>query len=239
MTVMICYCSKPSRGIPALRSSDLDATFEMWSLPGQARRGDVSIIYAAGSEHAYLGTETVTSNWRTFRSGPHRGSDYIEAGGTRLFSRPVPAGEVDAALGLRRPTGPTSLPEPIGSELLRFLRRRRVDPIENAIEGIITESRRTNRSRNPRLRAEVLRRSRGRCEACGTDYRKLSGVDGGRVLTVHHRKQLSAFDEPVEMTVDDLAVVCANCHALIHSDPKAAMPVEDLRKLLQPGFRRR
>jgi hypothetical protein len=29
------------------------------------------------------------------------------------------------------------------------------------------------------------------------------GVDGGRALTVHHRKQLSAFEEPAETTVDD------------------------------------
>jgi 5-methylcytosine-specific restriction protein A len=70
-------------------------------------------------------------------------------------------------------------------------------------------------------------------KACGADYSKPRGLNGRRVLTVHHREQLSAFEEPAETTVDELAVVCANCHLLIHSDPKAAMPVEDLQKILR------
>jgi predicted HNH restriction endonuclease len=122
--------------------------------------------------------------------------------------------------------------------LLRFLRRRRPDPIESAIEGILTESRRTNRSRDRRLRNEALRRSLGAVRSLRDRLLAIRGVDGRRVLTVHHRKQLSAFDEPVETTVDDLAVLGANCHLLIDSDPNAAMPVEDLRKLLQPRSRR-
>jgi 5-methylcytosine-specific restriction enzyme A len=83
------------------------------------------------------------------------------------------------------------------------------------------------------LRAEKLRRSRSTCEACGTKFAGIRGIDASRVLTVHHREQISAFDEPRTTSLDDLAVVCANCHMLIHADPKHAVPVEELAAKLK------
>ncbi len=96
----------------------------------------------------------------------------------------------------------------------------------------MTESRRTNRSRSDALRHEKLRRVGGICEACKTDYSHWRGVDGSRVLTVHHRQQISATDEPRESSIDDLAVLCANCHMLVHADPRQALAVEQLTELL-------
>ncbi len=55
---------------------------------------------------------------------------------------------------------------------------------------------------------------------------------GQRVLQVHHKHQLALLDEPKVNGIDDLAVVCANCHQLIHADMARAMPVEELRKRL-------
>lgn len=100
------------------------------------------------------------------------------------------------------------------------------------IENTLREAKVLLRKRSRRLRAEALSRSRGTCSACGTDYSIVLGGRGLRVLHVHHRKQLAATDTPVVTSVDDLAVVCANCHALIHSDPKNAISVEDLHVLL-------
>jgi 5-methylcytosine-specific restriction protein A len=56
---------------------------------------------------------------------------------------------------------------------------------------------------------------------------------GKRVLQVHHRKQLSSRDAPALTKPEDLAVVCANCHLLIHYDPKRALSVKALRKKLK------
>ena len=100
------------------------------------------------------------------------------------------------------------------------------------IENTLREAKVLLRKRSRRLRAEALRRSRGVCAACGTDY---SVVLGGRGLSIqqeHHRRQLAATDMPVVTAVEDLAVVCANCHALIHCDPKSAIAVDDLHVLL-------
>ncbi len=49
------------------------------------------------------------------------------------------------------------------------------------------------------------------------------------MLQVHHKLQLALQDFPILTSPDDLAVVCANCHAIIHSDSKKAMSIEVLK----------
>jgi Zn finger protein HypA/HybF involved in hydrogenase expression len=96
------------------------------------------------------------------------------------------------------------------------------------LEGIARELTVTARSRSRKLRGLALRRSRGICEACGTDYSALLEGKGIHVLQVHHRRQLALQDVPKLTSPDDLAVVCANCHAIIHADCLNAMSVETL-----------
>lgn len=108
------------------------------------------------------------------------------------------------------------------------------------VEGIAREAKVVTRSRSRKLRRSAMERSKGVCEACGTDYSKLFGGKGLRVLQVHHREQLALQDLPRLTSPDELAVVCANCHTMIHSDPLRAMPVEALRGLweLERGVQR-
>jgi predicted HNH restriction endonuclease len=102
--------------------------------------------------------------------------------------------------------------------------------VERAVEGLVTESR--SKRRNPALRATALRRSNGTCAACGVDFNSVLGGRGLRCLVVHHTKQLKDRDTPAETNINDLAVVCANCHMLIHENPNQAMSVRELRRLL-------
>ena len=104
--------------------------------------------------------------------------------------------------------------------------------VAHAVEGIAREITVTERSRSDALRRAALKRAKGVCEACGTDYSKLLGGLGERVLQVHHRQQLSLADEPKVNGLDDVAVVCANCHLMIHADISKAIPVEELRHRL-------
>jgi predicted HNH restriction endonuclease len=64
---------------------------------------------------------------------------------------------------------------------------------------------------------------------CDIKYGLLFGGAGARVLQVHHRKQMALMDAPVLTRPDDLVVVCANCHSLIHADPRKARSVEAMR----------
>lgn len=230
MAVVIDYCARPSVGETALRAHNEAAYLLEWALPPDARKGDIGILFAGGRRRCYLGWESIDSNWRTARSGSWRGESYVLAD-WHLFRGPVPAAEVYEAVGFSAPARECVVPEPIGRRLLTYLRQPH-SAEARAIEGILTESRRMSRSRSPALRKQKLAQARGRCEGCGVDFSKLSNVDGMRVLTVHHREQLSAFDEPRTTRLDDLAVLCANCHMLVHADPKQAMAVEELAKRL-------
>ncbi|MDP9441304.1 MAG: HNH endonuclease [Actinomycetota bacterium] len=234
MGTVIDFCARPHVGLSALGSDDILDWWYEWKLPEDTRKGDTAVLFAGGRRSCYVGLESIDSNWKRYRTGPLAGELYADADWT-LFDVPVPAAVVDEALGLTAPKEPTRLDDDAGAELIAYLRRyqrTRTGEVE-AIEGILTESRRRSRSRSPKLRAEKLRRSRGTCEACGTKFRVVAGIDGRRVLTIHHRRQISAYDEPRTTTLDHLAVVCANCHMLIHADPRRALPVEDLAAKLK------
>jgi 5-methylcytosine-specific restriction endonuclease McrA len=233
VAVVIDFCARPSVGESALRADDEAVYMYEWALPGLTRKGDVAVLFAAGRRQCYLGWESINSNWRTGRSGAWDGEPYVLAD-WHMFREPIPAAEVYEAVGFAPPRRDSVVEEPLGLRLLSDVRQPRSSEAL-AIEGILTESRRTSRSRNPALRRQKLAQANGRCEACRVDFAKLPrGLDGLLVLTVHHRQQLSAFDEPRTTSLQDLAVLCANCHMLVHSDRRKAMPVEELAKRLSP-----
>jgi len=99
---------------------------------------------------------------------------------------------------------------------------------EGVVEGIARETVVLSRSRSATLRKDALRRSRGVCEACRVDFSAILNGRGLRALQVHHKRQLALQETPEITSLEDLAVVCANCHAIIHTNPKAAIPVEEL-----------
>jgi hypothetical protein len=102
----------------------------------------------------------------------------------------------------------------------------------SALEGLRTETVTYRRGRSGKLRDVALLAARGICEACDRDFSCLLEGRGMRVLQVHHRKQLAVIDKPVLNRARDLAVLCANCHMLIHMNPRRALKVEVLRDLL-------
>lgn len=54
------------------------------------------------------------------------------------------------------------------------------------------------------------------CEVCGFDFRDHYGNLGDGFCEVHHRVPLSAAILEVQTNLEDLAVVCSNCHRMIH-----------------------
>jgi predicted HNH restriction endonuclease len=102
-----------------------------------------------------------------------------------------------------------------------------------AMEAFLHEATILLRGRNAALRKAALERANGTCEACSVIFSKVLGGTGVRALHVYHRQQLAQREVPSVTKVEDLAVVCANCHALIHADPQCALPVEELRMRLE------
>jgi predicted HNH restriction endonuclease len=61
-----------------------------------------------------------------------------------------------------------------------------------------------------------------KCEVpkCGFDFEAVYGELGRDYAQVHHLKPLADRTKPSQTKLDDLVVVCANCHAMIHRGGK-------------------
>jgi hypothetical protein len=104
----------------------------------------------------------------------------------------------------------------------------------SAFEGMKREAKWFARTRNRGLRNHVLEQAKGVCCVCKTDYSTWLGGNGRRVLQVHHRRQLAGYRIPGEETKkEDLAVVCANCHLLLHPDRETVLDVEVVARMLR------
>jgi len=109
--------------------------------------------------------------------------------------------------------------------------------VNTAREGETVEQKVYVRKRDRRLRDQALESSQGVCEACGVDFSKKLDGKALRVLQIHHKKQLGWSDGKQKLTkATDLAVVCANCHLLIHIDPKKGMSIERLKGWLKKSW---
>lgn len=82
-------------------------------------------------------------------------------------------------------------------------------------------------------KAAVLKATRKLCcEVCGFDYKEFYGELGEGFCEVHHLQPLSKADGKINTELKDLAVICSNCHRIIHrSDPM--LSIEKLSKSLR------
>ncbi|WP_330319993.1 HNH endonuclease [Streptomyces clavifer] len=90
----------------------------------------------------------------------------------------------------------------------------------SAPEGRLLMRRHRARERNKSLRkkkiASVLQRGRQlACEACGFDFEKIYGDRGAGYIECHHALPLHVAGEG-RTKLSDLALICANCHRMIH-----------------------
>lgn len=73
--------------------------------------------------------------------------------------------------------------------------------------------------RNPRLSKEAKRVHGYSCQVCGFDFEAIYGDLGHDYIEAHHRISLASLPKDKSVTLspkDDFAVVCANCHRMLH-----------------------
>jgi 5-methylcytosine-specific restriction protein A len=66
------------------------------------------------------------------------------------------------------------------------------------------------------------------CEVCSFDFQSFFGKIGEGFCEVHHLKPLSRTDGEVNTSLEDLAIVCSNCHRILHR--QTPMPTLDKLK---------
>jgi hypothetical protein len=231
--LFISYESNSRRAISQLEGGwkDLgpdDSAF--WNCDN-ARKGGKVLFFVGGKLNAFVGYATYTSNWTIGRSGLWKGEKVIYFTNPKRFSEFVSASDMKKETGLAIPRDALQVPNHLASKVWRTARGLPSTVVDKRMEGMVTESK--SKYRNPALRSVALAKADGRCEGCGKNYRRVAGGKGQRCLVVHHKKQLKDIDQPVETRVSDLAVVCANCHMIIHANREKALTLAQLRKLLK------
>jgi hypothetical protein len=210
-------------GQPSHHPDDLPFWF-----PGSVGKGDRYLAFVGGKDQVYVGYGTILTDWKTATRGGWKGVEFVSDEFHRLRV-PVSTADVEAATGFR-PRQSMEVDPALAGEVWRTVRRLKPRDIESAPEGIASEAK--SRHRNAALRQAARTRSNGDCAACGTNFLQLAGGLGLRCLVVHHTKQLKDRDQPEETKLSDLAVVCANCHMMIHANPDRALSVAELRRRL-------
>ena len=106
-------------------------------------------------------------------------------------------------------------------------------------EGTRIEKRHKARERNRKVvqmaKQEHARKHKGNlpCEVCGFDFGKKYGKEiGDFFLEAHHKIPLCKLDElqGTQTTVSDLAMVCANCHRMLHRSP---VSIQELSRIVK------
>ena len=70
------------------------------------------------------------------------------------------------------------------------------------------------------------------CEVCGFDFYKVYGQIGEGFIECHHKKPLAEIESEVTTSIDDLALVCSNCHRMLHRKMNV-ISIEDLKKRIK------
>lgn len=84
-----------------------------------------------------------------------------------------------------------------------------------------------------RKRRQVLAATgRLACSVCGFDFQEFYGDIGSEFCEVHHLRPLSDADGEVQTRLEDLAVVCSNCHRMIHRS-QPFLTIEQLKSIIK------
>jgi 5-methylcytosine-specific restriction protein A len=109
---------------------------------------------------------------------------------------------------------------------------------EDGAEGqILTRTHRV-RERDVNLvkrKKEQVRKAVGvlKCEVCDFDFSSRYGAHGEGFIECHHTKPVSELKAGDRTKLADLALVCSNCHRMIHRR-RPWLSIERLKALLAP-----
>ncbi len=86
--------------------------------------------------------------------------------------------------------------------------------------------------RDSKARKACLKRHGYRCKVCDIKFQEMYGHIGRQFIHVHHKKPLAGRrdDYRINPTID-LAPVCPNCHAMLHTS-NPPLGIEELKEIL-------
>ena len=71
------------------------------------------------------------------------------------------------------------------------------------------------------------------CQACGFNFAQKYGNWGRDFIEIHHINPLSESSGERTITVDEVNLVCSNCHRMLHKNGPKGILVEELREIIK------
>jgi 5-methylcytosine-specific restriction endonuclease McrA len=104
---------------------------------------------------------------------------------------------------------------------------------ETAREGQPMVVQHVRRERSRRLRSKKVEAAgeRPSCEACGFEFERVYGERGRGFIECHHLIPVSELDPATPTRLEDLALLCANCHRMVHVS-RPWLGIDELTHLL-------
>jgi len=127
---------------------------------------------------------------------------------TKTFS------EDNGNLKLFKETEEEAFPE--GKEVYRLHRTKERNPM------VISQAKQLGLQNDPHLC----------CQVCGFSFIKTYGKLGQGFIEAHHTFPLSDLTEETETKIDDIALVCSNCHRMLHRR-RPWLKLNELKSLLE------
>lgn len=124
-----------------------------------------------------------------------------------------------------RITKPTELDKKTFDAIYSLTRKQHVDEVDvdetDFPEGKEVERTHKQRERNALVATvakRIFRQKNGRlfCQICGFDFEKVYGALGADFIEAHHTVPVSERRGIVRTKPSDIAMVCANCHRMLH-----------------------
>jgi 5-methylcytosine-specific restriction endonuclease McrA len=102
-----------------------------------------------------------------------------------------------------------------------------------ALEGRKVTVQHVRRERSRQLRREKIKAAGEhlRCEACSFDFAHAYGERGRGFIECHHLIPVSELNPATPTRLEDLALLCANCHRMVHAK-RPWLSIEELNRLL-------
>jgi hypothetical protein len=134
--------------------------------------------------------------------------------------------------------------EPVGSEdFLSIVEDKAIDDVDFLpIEGAEKYMWHRTRERDPEIirlkKASVLKHDPLlRCEVCSISMEERYGLRGAGFCEVHHRRPLFLVDEndATSTQLGDLAILCPNCHRMIHRYKRETLTIQALKDMIKEG----
>jgi 5-methylcytosine-specific restriction endonuclease McrA len=213
-----------------------------WTAPKNVEIDDEVVVHV--DNHGLFATGVVLSR---AKKSTHRTNRYrARIGRIRLLNEPLPISvlreKIEALSWARYPRSYTTPSDEIADQIRELIKRKGykqplldADEYESGIEGKKMLRQHFVSERDPRLsksKKDSALRTNGRliCEVCGFDFNLAYGKRGVGYCEVHHKMPLSNVRGAVKVKLSDLAIVCSNCHRMLHRKP--FLSVGELKRIV-------